>query len=265
MSGGGHAAVPTGYIRLALPQGTLVALEPCAEMLRNAMGRGTLYEFAAQQPLAHPLLGRGVAYAVAVPGDCGEVVVRRSRHGGAFAPLLGDIFWGPPRAAHELDTALRLEAMGIPTPQVAAYATYPVAPLLVRTDVVTRRVPRAHDLAELLTSREDEESRTLLFAAVAALVARMTENGVHHPDLNLKNILLSRSEGNEWEAVVIDVDRVLFEPPGAATVTEANITRLERSARKWRDRWGMALSETELTSLRAQVDALLRSGATSGG
>src|SRR2546423_9264695 len=39
--------------------------------------------------------------------------------------------------------------------------------------------------------------------------------GAHHPDLNLKNVLLTAGEGEGLDAYVLDVDRVRFSSPGS--------------------------------------------------
>jgi len=236
------SSLPAGYVRLSRPEGTVVVVaEHCAEGIQEVLdSETTLYEFAAKQTLAHPLAGRGVVWAVTLPGDCGEVVVRRNRHGGALAGVLGDLFLAHGRAPHELATSLRLIELGIPTPPLVAYASYPAIPLMTRADVLTRRIGRAQDLAELLTAREDAASKAQIFCAVSDLLVAMGRHGVHHPDLNLKNILLERVDSG-WRALLLDVDRVHFGRPEAPSVTTANLARLARSAAKWRDRWGVPL------------------------
>src|SRR5919205_114439 len=99
-------------------------------------------------------VGRGVAYAVALPDDATRVVVRRSRHGGVLAPITGERFLGPTRAPRELDVALRLARLGVPTPEVVAFATYPAGPLVRRADVLTREVEDAVDLASALADAD---------------------------------------------------------------------------------------------------------------
>jgi hypothetical protein len=48
-------------------------------------------------------------------------------------------------------------------------------------------------------------------------------------------VLLTAGEGPGLDAHVLDVDRVRFSSPGSPIVAQANLDRLIRSLRKWRD------------------------------
>lgn len=249
------AAPPAGYVRFRAGNAEVVALEPYHEgaiaALADSRSDGTLHGFAATQPTARGLRGRGVAYAVALPGAPARVVVRRSRHGGWLAPLTGERFLAPTRAPRELATSIRLRRARVPTPEIVGYALYPAGPLLRRADVVSREVPDARDLAEILTSANaGADERAAALAATGRLLLALAEAGARHPDLNLKNVLLARAEAGGFDAYVLDVDRVVFEAPGGA-VAEANLRRFSRSARKLRDRDAGAIGEAELRDLAA--------------
>jgi hypothetical protein len=62
----------------------------------------------------------------------------------------------------------------------------------------------------------------------------LTQNGVWHPDLNAKNILLVRTgpESGKFTAQVLDIDRVKLVVPGDPQLADANLQRLLRSLRK---------------------------------
>jgi 3-deoxy-D-manno-octulosonic acid kinase len=249
MSGPGE--LPPGYARFQYQQADVVCLEPLAEALREALHEGTLYTFAAQHPRARALTGRGVAYAVTLPDGVTSVVVRHSRHGGLLAPITGDRFLAPTRAPHELDASHRLLAAGIPTPEFVAYAVYPAGPWLRRSDVATREIPRGRDLALALLGPVDESSKRTVLEATARLLRAMGAAGVRHPDLNLKNVLLSPAGNGKdrTEALLLDLDRVSFGAPGDSRIADANLQRLARSARKWRDLYGAAVDEDDLAAL----------------
>lgn len=249
-----RAAVPPGYTRFAIAGSEVVALRPLADALRLAMREGTLYDYAAHHPAARALAGRGVAWAVPLPDGESDVVVRHSRHGGLLAPLTGDRFRAPTRAPHELATALRLTRLGVRTPEVVAYATYP-AGALRRADVVTREVPGATDLAAALLEAPDSEARRALLAATAELLAGMSAAGARHPDLNLRNVLIAPDENGAPEAWVIDVDRVWFDEPFGARVMERNLHRFGRSARKWRRHAALPIEDEDLAWLARETAA----------
>ena len=78
--------------------------------------------------------------------------------------------------------------------------------------------------------------------------------GAHHPDLNLKNVLLAPDADGDDEGWVLDVDVVRFASrhvtPGTAWAVGAeNYERLARSLRKWRDLRGLSVSDLELELL----------------
>ena len=233
---------------------TVVALESFAATIRDALGSGTsattLYGYAARHPRARPLLGRAVAYAVPLPDERTQVVVRRSRHGGFFAPLTGERFFPPTRAPHELRVALRLRAAGIPTPELIAYATYAAGPVLRRSDVVTREIPHGRDLAVALLASVDPALKRDMLEVTAALFRSLALAGARHPDLNMKNVLLAPDDADRLHALVLDVDRVRFGAPRDRTIAAANFERFARSARKWRELYGAAIDEDDLAWLK---------------
>ncbi len=252
----GYDAPPPGYLSWREGQTDVVALEPIARAVREALEEGTLYDYAAHHPEALPMTGRGIAYAVPLPGGAAEGVVRRSRHGGMLAGVTGERFLGDTRAPRELANALRLTRLGVPTPEVLAYATYHAGPMLRRADVVTRLVPAARDLASRLADDDGIERSREMLRAVAELVARMSTACARHPDLNLKNVLMREDEDGRFEAMVLDIDRVWFDREGSARAARANLRRFGRSARKWRRLHGLPIDEADLLALAAEVGEL---------
>lgn len=210
-------------------------------------GGETLHGWASRQPGRRALQGRGVAWAAALPGGP-RVVVRHSRHGGLLAPLTGDRFVAPTRAPHEARVATALAADGL-APRVVAFAVHPAGPLLRRADVATEEVPDARDLADWLA-----DGRPLADAlpAVETLLRALRDHRVHHPDLNLKNVLLSHTASSAARAWLLDVDRVRLDAPAGAH--HANVMRLLRSLRKWSARRGAALPEADLARLAALAE-----------
>ena len=246
-----RAPTPPGYERLRRPGVDAVARTTLVGTVGEALAAGSLYEYAAHHPEARPMRGRGIAYAVPLPDGATRVVVRRSRHGGWLAPLTGEIFLSPTRAPHELEVSLRLTREGIPTPEVVAYGTYEVAPLLRRADVATREVAGALDLATTLERDRDPRSVRNAVRVVARLLARMASAGVRHPDLNVRNVLIARDDNGHGEAWLLDVDRVWFDVPRHPRVREANLSRFARSARKLREREGLPVGDGEMALLAA--------------
>jgi hypothetical protein len=212
-----------------------------------------LYEYAARQPDAVPLIGRAPVFAVNLPGSCGRVVVRHNMRGGWIARISKDLFVLPTRGFRELIASLRLRASGVSTPEVIAYVSYPLNWVLRRSDVATREIPNGHDLSVVLEKVTDHDHRVMVLDAVVKLLKSLTQAGAHHPDLNLKNVLLTAGQGDGLDAHVLDVDRVRFSSPGSPLIAKANLDRLIRSLRKWRDREGLPYTAEDEEYLRLRT------------
>jgi hypothetical protein len=76
--------------------------------------------------------------------------------------------------------------------------------------------------------------------------------GIWHPDLNVRNLYLVEDGANPRFAVLLDVDRVRFHPPGPL-VARANVARLARSLRKWRETRGLRVHDDEIAALKARA------------
>jgi 3-deoxy-D-manno-octulosonic acid kinase len=242
------APLPAGYVRVAAGRCSAVVRAEHRADAEAMLAEGTLYEAAARDLAARRFTGRTVAYAVSLPATGVGAVVRHNRHGGLLAGLTRDLFLPPTRAPYELAVSLRLNALGVRTPDVLMYGVYHVAPLVRRSDVVTREIVGGRDLAAYMMPDASPAERHDAWAAAGSLVLALNAAGARHHDLNVKNILLAPAERG-LTAWVLDVDRVDFGAAGSASVREGNAARLLRSARKWRDQRGALFDERELTLL----------------
>ncbi|MEO7083651.1 MAG: lipopolysaccharide kinase InaA family protein [Gemmatimonadaceae bacterium] len=238
-----RAEPPAGFIQFSIGRANVVCAQHIADATRSALSAGTLYDYAARNPNARSLAGRGVAYAVPLPGNVEQVVIRHNRHGGLLAGLTRDVFRSPTRAPYELETSLRLARAGVPSAPVLGYATYDVAPGFCRADVISREIVASADLSHALLSA-NAPTRMRALTATADLIARLSDAGARHHDLNVKNVLLRENDGGV-EALVLDVDRVTFGETSRAAL-EHNLTRMLRSARKWQTRYGARVTDAEL-------------------
>jgi hypothetical protein len=89
-----------------------------------------------------------------------------------------------------------------------------------------------------------------VISAVVALLRALERAGARHPDLNLGNVLMI---GDSLKALVLDVDRIVFQSPGSQ-VGEANLTRLLRSALKLRGLGRIEITDQELTTLAQSAE-----------
>jgi 3-deoxy-D-manno-octulosonic acid kinase len=204
----------------------------------------TLYDWAGDQPQPRALRGRAPVFVAALPTTNAMVVVRHAWHGGLLAPITRDRFRGTGRAQTEFVISARLRTMGIPTTEVLGFAAYPTTFGFRTVDVVSRFVPEAFDLGTIAAGLVPEMHRDEALAATQQLLARLAKAGVRHPDLNVKNVLLTRASDGSLTAMIIDVDVVQWEPQRAAQESmQANVARLLRSMRKWRRQFGCDLPD----------------------
>jgi 3-deoxy-D-manno-octulosonic acid kinase len=141
-----------------------------------------------------------------------------------------------------------VRARGIPTPRVVAGALYPRG-LFYRADLVTEFVPASRDLADALFRGAEAErpDRPLLLEEAGRLLARMAREGVEHPDLNARTILLTR-EGGALVAMLLDLDRCRLR--AAPLPPDRMLGRLERSLRKISGQQSVALQDADWNRLR---------------
>jgi len=155
---------PAGYVQFAAGTARVVCAEHLADSVRAALADTTLYEYAARQPAARALAGRGTAYAVSLPGTTERVVIRHNRHGGFFAPLL---------------------ARDVPVAGISAYGTIAFTPTSYpgRSERFFREIAGVDILAawaavdtrvQMLHGTYDAVSTASDHAKIAAIV-----NGVH--------------------------------------------------------------------------------------
>lgn len=241
-------AAPAGFVRIAL-EGIDAICRPRLEApLRTALAAGTLYEYARSHAAGCRLTGRAPVFAIPFPDESQRVVVRHNHHGGVFARLTGDLFRAPGRVPLELAISERLRALDVPTPEFAAYTIHRAPLGLCRSDVATMEIADSFDLSAALMS-DDATLREQSWNAALRLVHTLATAGARHADLNVKNVLLRRRADATLDALVLDVDRV--ELGGSfEQARDANLARLMRSARKWRDLRGARVTETELARIR---------------
>ncbi len=147
-----------------------------------------------------------------------------------------------------MENSTRIEELGISTPRIVATAVYLSGPLY-RADLVTEFVPHARTLADVLFGKKDpldgrseEDARREALACAAHLILRLSKAGVHHRDLNAKNVLIAR-DANHVHAILLDLDGCRVTGPGSPADAGGLRRRLARSIRK-----------LEPTRLRSQND-----------
>jgi len=175
--------------------------------------------------------GRGTTPVVTVNSDT-QALLRRYRHGGLLRNLTGTLFVGPGRALRELHVTRSAELAGAPVPHVLCLVAHPVLGPLWSALIGTRLESQAHDLLEGLLEASQRDKRMQLVREVGDAVRNLHDAGVEHRDLQLRNVLISRT--NPRRIIVVDLDRARFHPQGTLPIRARarNLGRLFRSATK---------------------------------
>lgn len=253
--GGVAEAVPEGYGVARIGRARVVALEDVLETVANLVREaGSIQGWAGRSPDAKAMAGRGVSWAFSVGGH--DWVVRHYRRGGAIARILRDRYLklGATRPARELRASIAARAKGIRTPGVVAYAVYP-AGAHYRADIVTRWIRGAEDLAAVTWGADARtaEQRAAAWSATGRLLATAFTGGLRHPDLNLRNILISGDRGAP-EAWLIDLDRCRVREQLRHGERRQMLERFHRSRRKLERQFARPVDADSLSAFHAGLN-----------
>ncbi len=177
---------------------------------------------------AHSLAGgRGGAFHVRV--NAHEVVLRSCRRGGVPACVLRDTYFGcVPRPFREVNLLTTLRRRGAPVVEAMGASVRWVLPGCYKGWVATRYVLGARSLWEWATGTANQWNRGAVWRSVGRAIRQLHDAGARHPDLNLRNVLLS-SDGDTPAVWLVDFDRPWL---AGGRRPQADLLRLERSARK---------------------------------
>ena len=180
----------------------------------------------AQGHLQGSSQGRGNAHFLHFEDH--DMVLRAFRRGGFFGKFNRNRYIyarvGGSRAMQEFTLLDWMRAQGLRVPRPIA-ARHRTSGLFYRADLITERIPDARPLAEVLLERSLQE-RT--WFKIGAVTKQLHSLGVHHADLNGRNILLDANE----RAWLIDFDKCKRRAPGGWM--QRNLARLRRSLEKTR-------------------------------
>ncbi len=250
-----YVAVP-GFESARVGAALVVARPEALAWARDALGRHRSLHAAALADADLCLRGRGPIPVMPNPAGEGPAwAVRHYRRGGGMR-IMDDRFLrlGRPRSLRELESSVRVRELGITTPRVVAAAVYPAGPFY-RADLVTEFVHDARELADVVLGTPDSsappvhaDTRAQALTCTTQLMARMTEHGIRHPDLNARNILLAQSS-HGMEAILLDLDRCVIDGTSAPDGGQRLRRRLARSIRKLQHSRSGGLSDEEMEAI----------------
>lgn len=220
--------VPSGFVAFDTRPGFVVVREDVRDVLVAAL-LGATPESVAGEMLDRG--GRGGTWAITL-GDGGRAVLRWYRRGGLLRHLVRDRYFGA-RRRPVLELAVTAEARrrGIPVPEVLGVRVDWLPGGGYRGAIVTREIAGAETLADAARRDPPEPERAAIIAGVARTVRAMHDRGLHHRDLNVANILLSR-DGDALAVHVIDLDRAWLGGRVGRRRRRRALRRLARSVAK---------------------------------
>jgi len=178
----------------------------------------------AQGILTGAATGRSEAHFLHFAGR--DMVLRHYRRGGLLGRVNPDCYVRTPaakgRAAQEFQLLswMRGQGLNVPRPIAARQVT---KGLCYRADIIMERIPKARTLADHILESGLPET---VWHDVGRSIGRMHKLGVHHSDLNCRNILLDESH-TVW---LVDFDKC--ERRVAGDWAQQNLARLRRSLQK---------------------------------
>ncbi len=186
--------------------------------------------------------GRGGTRLVAT--ERGWVVLKRYRRGGAMR-LLGSIYVGlRPRPLREFFVLIAARRRGLALPDPIAAVIERRLGFFYRGTLVTAEISGGIPLWDFLQGPCAEA----VAPALARELRRLHDAGLHHRDLNLRNILVLPRSGAP-DLAFVDLDRAtLSAGPISAGARRRALRRLRRSARKL-DPAGRVVSDGFLRSV----------------
>ena len=239
---------PGEFTRHATPEGELW-LAPGFEQGAEDLGLSSRARWDRYVSAGIPA-GRGrVAF---VEAGTLSIAIKKLHRGGRYGRIWRDRFHSRSRLFANLAMPTLARDRGIPTPAPLALLLVPGPPALWRGWFALEAVAGGVDLIRRV--REKSPSRDE-WASALAVVRRLHDAGIEHPDLNLGNLLID-NDRNAW---VIDLDRCR----AATTALGADaridgIRRIERSYHKTCFQEGLAAdTEIDWLDLYAADDSLL--------
>ncbi len=170
-------------------------------------------------------------------GERRRVFVRQYRHGGLFGGILRGAFLGGDRPCREIVVSEAARTGGIPTPEVLACVGRR-GRVFQRWSIVQEELEDCADLVEIFLAqrtpldREQAVRRVRILEATARTIRRMHDVGIYHADLHVKNVMISRSGGDE-RPILVDFDKSTVEAGSLRReARERNLIRFDRSMAK---------------------------------
>lgn len=216
--------LPPGFSRRSTGGAETVLRDDVAEALLAA---GAAEPESMRGRAAASFEGRGRPFAVEVPG-AGRVFVRQYLHGGALRRVTGDRYRGEARFVGELRALTEAARAGVPVPEALGVVSRPAGLAMRRGWMLEREVEGARDALAFLAECPAAARRSSVLAAAGRAMRRLHDTGFEHPDLHLKNLLVT----DRGDVLVLDLDAASRRDALTREQRLAGLFRFDRYAAK---------------------------------
>jgi|GEM_PF-719401 len=172
--------------------------------------------------------GRGVYFSYKPSNSPRRFVIKRYMRGGLIRFLMKDMFLDGSRPFQELYISNLAREKGINTPEIVAILVE--HRIFFRFTSIMEEISPLEDLYNYLKTNT---AKKFLLKKLALELRHLHSLGIYHPDLNLKNILVSDSGVPEARSIFfIDFDKATIWTELSEKQKLTNVKRLNRSVEK---------------------------------
>ncbi len=220
-----------GFVTVDIDGGWVIAKEIYRETLAK--------EIIPLVDKSTPVKGKGrgglLSFSTANP-KLKQIVIRPCRRGGILAgPILKSNYWGPKRAIRELAINNLAFNKGLPVPEILGILLKKYRLGFFKAFIMTKEISGAVELPEYIESiksgnkKEFYLRKAALFKSILESLFKFHDAGFYHPDLNMKNLLITTEGKGGIKTWIIDLDRATYHEKLSLTKRIRNLVRLARS------------------------------------
>lgn len=221
---------PAGFERINIKHGFVLVKGRYRDILKEAILDWLDNPRTALEIRHLPGRGKSISFKVAHP-ELKRIFIKSYRRGGLRGLFLRNLYWGPSRFLEELRISEYALGKDLPVAEALGLVIRQPLPGFYQAHLITREIPAAQDLARFLRHRDAYSILLLpeLAKKVAAALVRFHNEGVYHPDLNLRNILV---DTDGFTVYLVDLDRARVFETLSFEQRMRNLMRLARSVIK---------------------------------
>lgn len=215
-----------GFAKLPLPHGFVLIKTAYRELVEPIFNWLTDPQ---RVPEIRYFSGRGssISFKVNHP-NIKRIFIKSYRRGSWRGFFLRDLYRGKRRFLKELSILEYAVSKNLPVPEPLALVLKRPFPGFYQAYLITREISAAQDLVYFLQQDHAFKKPLLpeLINKIASTLVNFHNEGIYHPDLNLKNILV---ETSQFKIYLVDLDRAQIFASLSFALRMKSLIRLARS------------------------------------